>query len=698
MDQNFLRGLGLEQFKTVVEKKQESSTTRFGIVESVNVLESFAIVAVPGGDSDFNTVEVKLLNVSENAEDVVDGEVKTVKSNFTRYRARMPEPLEPGTHVQITFISGRIEPVITSVIPVLKDDIEPPTKYIAVDKDGNGFRFLDGGSDTYWTKQNAARGFRFAPYSQNAVGGKIVVANGFKLKTLLNPKTPSSQAIKNAVKDSTPAGISPWVDKDGVGHVGMFGDIIHSLAKEIDVFALGSSQPVSSFLKDPLNDLVESLDLEVKTNLENFLFPEKFEFRVSPLIYELAIKEAAEFKLKSKGYFSVIEQSDIFYTNKTEDSKTLLNFVRTNYKPTDNFKYLIAGALTAGVYTEGLNVSKIGGSYFPSTALVGNLNSFDPATSNNLNCLNGLNGYGSAWINLIAALRLSLLYNSQAVGLKTLLNSYPLKLYKIKNASISTIENNVDLFIHENIFGFNDINYKESMLSDRSNFNKLAGFTGYTLSPNNKKQYTYADITHANLKEISTSAEGWLKANNFYVPNVAALKDTSGKRFLDRLYLDTTGISHTTNSLKYGVAGGYTAQVRTLVQEILYIIKEYNSDIEAFTGRVGSPFKSNTTALKLVDKLGFSGQVVSQLWTSSFIIYLMLRLFNGQPGKELAQTFLSTYAGKTSAVSKQEFLQIFQTYLGDISDPLALKWWTTTIERYTFVANALAKSQVYWRV
>lgn len=695
MDQNFLRGLGLEQYKTVVEKKQENSTTRFGIVESVNVLESFAIVAVPGGDSNFNTVEVKLLNISENAEEV-DGETKTVKSSFTRYRARMPEPLEPGTHVQITFISGRIEPVITGTVPVLKDPVEPPTKYIAVDKDGNGFRFLDGGSDTYWTKQNAARGFRFAPYSQNTVGGKIVVANGFKLKKLLNSKTPSTAVIKEALKDSTPSGVSPWVDKDGVGHVGMFGDIIHSMAKEIDVFALGSSQPVTSFLKDPLNDLVESLDINITSGTENFIFPEKPEFRVSPLVYELAVKEAFEFKSKLKGYFSLIEQSNILYTSNSDNSKSLLTYIKNNYRATDDFKYLIAASLTAGVYTEGLTVSKVGGPYFPSTALVENLNTFDPTTDNNINCLNSLNGYGSAWINLICALRLSILGNSQVVSLRTLLNSYQLKLYKLKDLSIKTTDGNTNLIVFENLFGFNDNNYGSSILSEKSNFYKLSLNSEYTLSSN--KNYTYGDVVHANLKEISNTSQTWLKSNNFYVPNVTALKDNSNTRFVDRLYLNTTGIPHTENALNYAVAGGYAAQVRTLVQEILYIIKEYNTDLEAFTGRVGSPFKSSTTPLKLTDKFGNTRQVTSQLWTSSFIIYLMLRLFNGDPGKDLAQNFISLYSAKVSAISKNEFLQMLTNYQSSISDPLALKWWTTTVERYTFVANVLAKSQLYWRV
>jgi len=698
-EQNYIRGLRLEQLKTTLGAAQQSKVVR-GIVEKVYPLQALAIVAVEGADLTLNRTSVEVISIKSNSEQKLDLGKEEVGSGFTRYYARMSDSVLEGQHVILQFIQGQHLPTILKTEVVFKDNsVTDPI--VVIDKETKGFKFINGGNDTAWTKSYGVAGYRFSPFSQYPQGSQIKVADGFKLKKLPTTNKITDKKIKDALKPSTPSGHAVWADDSGIGHIALFADSVHVLGKESNEMFLGSNSLNTEFLRNPLNDLSAVLGIE-DSGSAKLIFNSKTKLRIPVGINALASEELSAYQSGTSSYVDIAELTNSVYNSPASSSEALAKYLKTGFS-NENYSgltYYIAASICAAVFNTGSSVLRSNPSYFQVPQNLGTVTSFNPETNNNQEFLSYLNGTGQAWAMLVSALRLSLLIGPDSLKLRQALNRADLKVYR-------TIDNGTSQgYLIKNLFGFSleKGNLENSLNSNFSYIKKLVAPSGFILDPNsNSNQYTYGDIITCNLFDLQESANQFSKDSDLYIPNMIAFPSSAGSQFSERLYfkVDTSNgpvSSVTLPVVKNWLLGLYAAQVRTVVQEVCMIMSQYEIDLQDLVGSsLIHTLRPTVATVSIRDIYGNIQTGKGRAWSSSFITYLMIRLFNGNRGREAAQEFLETYATTSEQIKKEDFSTLLAKYTVPAEELLAGVWWSTLESRYKLVANILSRSGHLWR-
>jgi hypothetical protein len=682
--------------KGTVETRQNAVLTLRGIITQVDLDNRIVTVAVPGGDPFSNPSSVKAYNTAPGLEGEVNLEdIGLVGSGYTFYKVPLPNssvsgfggttnnPV-PGVHVVLNFSRGQFNPFIQSYELVVDTNKSSQHPIVIVDTDKNSFTFVEGGKDSGWTTVHGPAGYRFAPITQNPTGANITVTSNFNLNSLLDTKNPNPEIIRKAMEVSTPSGFGSWVDVDGVGHHAVFGDVSHNMAKQHNLFALGSNAPIGKYLKNPMMDLMEAFGIDPMSKPPMVLNTKNPQFKLSPAVTSLANTELGNWTYGYGGFLSLTELTESFLKmpgTSGAQAKSLLSASTAG----DNagLDYSIGAAVALGVISSGTVLSKSYTEYFENYSTVAAL-PFD-ISSNNTNFLSALTGSGAAWAALIAAIRSSLKLVPESGMLTQYLNSQTL----IVNSQTGGL-------VIPNLFGFcsNDVG-DYGLKGNRGYLSKLVMPDDYSFDPGSKTdKYTYGDLVTYNLLEVLSESESWSgsldNVQDLFIPNVIALPGLDSTIFSDRLYM-SKGIPSNLNTTKAWIAGLYTAQVRTLVQEILFLTSEYIQDSQ---GLSDTDILLPTTSVTLQDDRGQKHTVSSRAWSSGFIAYLMIRLFTGEAGKNLAVKVIKDYSNNPSKISHANISSLMGVYKPQNNTV----WWDSIVSRFKFVVDFLARSKNLRRV
>lgn len=702
-----LRGARQSQLHHTV-RSYEAPEETIGIIAEIDRENQLAKIAIPGGEPGTNGLNVKVITLEPGEERVVDNpNAHDLGSVYSLYEAELPSDLAnsplalPGAHVNVRFARGRTRPVVTNYILARKNPNNSVVPVVLIDQDGGGFRFVGNGRDTAWTAVEGVPGHRYAPYFQNLLGGASAVAQGFNMGKLLGAADPSPKLIREALKPSTPAGWAVFVDLDGRGHHAVFGSAHHVMAKEQNTAAMGSNQPESSHLLNPLNDLATALGITADDKTPMNFDPDD-RFLLSPATTGLAAAELEAWKAGRNSYPGLAELYEGFEGLKDTGSGALAVGLKTASEGATHagLNYRLGAALAAGVHSTGRAVSGAGN-------LLQNLDSslaelpLNPA-AHHPNLLAELDGTNQAWAALVAALRIALLTSTQSSRMMQALKEAPLTLYKFTGDSTTGLA-------VPNLFGFpaDSVQVGKDGLKGNKDFLQVLELPGTSrLAPSSGKDpYTYGDLMHYNLHDIRLDAvnwEGtWSGHSDILVPNSIALLGTT-TTFNDRLYFGAAGITDANNSpysldmIRSWTCGLYAAQVRTLVQELALLMRQYPEDVMEATGAGGPQMLRAAQAVTVSDGLGSKKQVQTRTWTTSYLGYALVRLFTGTPGREAARDLLSLYAGQDDPLTEDSFQKVLgsRTPAGDALSQLL---WSTIGERYKLVTTTLARSRNLWR-
>jgi len=697
-DSNYQPGLRAAQTDNTTHAFQKATLLR-GIVVDVQPHAGLAIVEVEGGDPACNPRDIIVLSTKPGNEGVLET-ATNVGSMFTCYSVKAAN-VKTGDYVNLQFIQGNIRPTVVSVEPNIKSDVPAdPEPVIVLDQKTKKPTLITGGAETAWTKKSGISGYKFSAFSQSPNGAMINVATTNSLDRLATAPTITPAVVRQALETSTPAGQAVYVENN-VGHVATFGDAVTTIAKEQNDLSVGSNAPVGSSLTDPLLSLAEVFRIQEPDSILNMRFDSKMQYRISPLMCSLAEQELLAWQNKDLGYVNLSQITEAFFSG-SGNTGNLATSLKTAAKNNNNanLNYYISSAVAAGSYTVG-SLLLSGQNLFQNVSGL-NILPINLETSDNPAFLEYLDGTGLAWANLVAALRLSILTCTEALALQQGLSTAGLVLYKKITDSTST-----QSMLIPNLFGFPSKpvgNYglagSKTVLVTTSlpeAFSLATKTTGSDI-------YTYGDIIHLNYHAILNESAPWV-GDDVYVPNMIALAGDES-RFVDRLHFGANGrlipgteTTISVDSIKHWVIGLYAAQVRTLIQEIYYLSLDYATDIVEGTGTNFTGYLrpvSDDTAV-IIDDDGISHQSKLKAWSSSFISYLMIRLFTGETGRKVANEVISTYAGKTDVFSEEEFKAILAKYSGNFTEPRDNAWWSSLASRYVIVANSLARVNNFWR-
>lgn len=715
-----LRGNKLQQHNTVVGGHQ-GLTKRRGYIRRIDPHNQLAVVAVQGGDPSTNPRKVKAFSLKKGEEGLLDlPEANQLGSYYTDHIVKLPSGAggstaipTPGVSVLLEFIQGTFNPVIVGYEHLLEQD-KPNSSdpVLLVDESaggGTGFVFTHGGPEIGWTAMPGIPGYRFAPFSQNAIGGHVQVATAFNLENLLRSVFPTPKTIRKALVISTPTGTSVWVDNDGQGHWAAFADQSHLMVKNQDRVSLGSSMPESTHLKNPLNDLARAMGIEPEEDPTPMTFDTNSTLRMSPALTALASAELEAWQLTSGGFVALAQILDGFLGLSNTGTGKLATKLQTASKGNTNagLNYTLSAAIAAGLASVG-NVMTVGSEWVQAVVPYLVALPFDPE-DDHPNLLANLTGTGQAWAALVAALRSALLVCPEAATIKNGLKVTPLTIYKADTESKP-----VNGLAVPNLFGFPKSDVGVAGLKGNVNFLRTLTLpAGYAFAePVGKDSFTYGDLVHFNLHELRSESLAWSGVwtdsvgdhTDVMVPNHVAMAGTASGVFSDRIYFGLAGMNVPGESGEFAIAaiknwsaGLYAAQVRTLMQEIIMIIKQYPTDLFDATGSSDGVVLHPARTVRVTDDLGNLETAQIRAWSSSFIGYLMLRLFTGDRGHKAARELLTTYAGKVDELTKEDFQKIIDKYQTG-SDQLEKAWWKSVPNRFKIVANTLARSRNLWKV
>ncbi len=717
-----------EIFKHVVENTHEGTFQVRGVIERVDPLSQTAVVAVEGGDPTQNVANVSVLDLSDGSVGITNDEfTQNLGSYYTRFVVRMPSKIAMGlggmtggavplNHVVVNFVRGSFKPVIQDYEICLDGAAEGQNLQILIDNNSSSsnptVRVIQGGAEVNLASLNGVPGSRFAQWVQKPDGAHITVAGGTNLQKILKARNRGAKALKDAMKPRTPAGqMIGWKDGNGEqGAVVHFGDVVSTLSKETSHSSFGSSEPEGQSIKNPLKKLMEGLQVELPAEPVTVILDPNASYGIHPLVSTLARFELQEFQAGGTTYPSLSQMYEGVFSAGETRTKSILQQLKTAPANSANggMNCLVAGALSAAVadfgsYLQGED--PLANNPLPA-AWADPQRTYDPTRANEA-FRTSLAGKAGAFAALVAALRISVLNSRQATSLAGALKANPL-LFQGLVAAPSAMQ-------VPNLFGFPVASGGfHGLPGSPSKFvgnlrERFEASVKFSSARSGADPYTYGDLLGVNVYDLRQEALAWegrtlkdgVPIPDLFIPNLAGINDLGfkvGDPFLDRLYTGLgTGVTPggkpmTVQTAQSWLAGFYAAQARLVIQEVWLIAEQYAEDLDALGIQHGVDPHFGPVAEAVATDLRGNARKYAQLpWTSSFLGYLGMRLFNGENGRKAAQEALRTNLDAVGALTQASLQAIMDKYGPSSTDTLSKIWWSTSLSRAVAFADLLAQ-------
>jgi hypothetical protein len=692
------RGVKIAQFNQTVEKHQGPSSPLKGIIKKVNVHTQTAIVAVLGGDATSTVYKNLIAIYTKNGQEKIERIKGNIGSNTVEFEVKIPPSSSgstvapiPGTHVDIYFTKGIFKPVIKNYTNIPDVGVNEDKSVIYID-DSSGepsFQIIRGSGDIDWTSSPGVPGYKFSPFSQNPHGGQVSVALNDKYKLLLkDPQKINPKLIKKVKSTSTPAGHASWVDPETeAGHHAIFADKVHILTKDVSKVSLGSNKPNISTLESVKKSLAEESKISLEPSAAKASFDKKDTFdkyAISPIVSALAKKEIEVWRTNSNlGFISASNESLMKIPLEVSPTSGQVS-------QNENFTSKIKSDTS---WDYGINL-KLSQSF--SMAFKDFQNVFSNSTKNSIQYLCQIPesdiapGSGHALISLIAAIRLSLISNSY----NHFIEEYLLKNL-IKVTASSNLLNDSKSFNCYNFFGapYSGISYNNFF----SSLITLQSYPSYVSDSfiNRVDSLSYGDLISRNLHYLRSDSNQI--SVNLNVSNLCYVGHSSDS------FSDLIPFSAETNTIteeqnlplickKSWVFNLWTAQAMAVAQEIAAYAYEFKQLLKNSRLAGDLEILKPVKKLAIIDDSGIKKEVYISAWDTSFVVYAVLKLYNGDLGKKIADSFVSLVHSSVDATTEVKIENLIRSYIPETIFPSPSNIWETSLlERVKFVLNTLAK-------
>jgi hypothetical protein len=709
LNSGFHGGIKQEQLQATLSRHHDPSTYDGFIVE-VDAHKQKAIVAVagaePSGSENTNIVQV----VTAPGKEFVQRFKTSVGSNFTLYSAKLLQSSAgstfipvTGTPVTVILSKGFTESKIISYNTINNSGSNEDKSVIYIENKPDQparIAFLTGASNEInFTGSESFPGYKFAPVSQNPRGAHIFSTTHDKYRLLLdNVSNITPELIKEAQKVSNPAGYGIWVNDGESGNLATFGDEVHNLAKDVSSSSMGSNEPQIKSLKKVTKKLAEQNKVSVKEPSVKVVHGivsnsvsastesgvDTKNYQIPMFVTTLANSELKDWKSgKHFGFIKSSTYSDSFFENKESKNSNLLDELNNSSDNTFQIEKKLSASFCAA-FTNLLDPF--------STSFTQSLNFvFDdiqqPASSNSSKSSNSL-------ASLIAVLRLSILQNSHSNLLREYLANKAITVY-----TYSEEDNKTNVIAIPNMFGFLEDSLTNNSLFSSTQKTKYAQYL-LDYSTLSEDYSEYGGLISHNINYLRLIKSSKWENNDYALSNVISTGQVSNNNYASKINFRSSNTADAALSradIDSWLFGVWSAQVRTLAQEIINLYSEFKRLTVNKNGLKNMLVLKDSRTVTLVDDIGIKKEIYVRPWDSAFVVFVMLSLFNGEMGQELANSFIASLSDVT-AVTDENIQKIIEPYSKHYDYPTVDTVWNSTLlERTRFVLNLLSRNRMIVR-